>query len=625
MIGRPGLDVDAASSRPPPGPAGHLRHELEGPLGRTEVREMEPGVRVDDPDHGHVGKIQPLRDHLRPEQDVDRSLLHALEHPMVRPLRARRVQIHAGDPRLGESETDEMLELLGPQAPHPLRLLAAQPADGGNNLLVTAVVAPQRSRCLMHREGDGAAGAGAHIAAGGTLQVRREAASVQEEDHLLAPSEGAAHGLVERHGPWYPAGVGYPLGAAQVDHRDRWQRSRADPVGQLETHHLPRGGEVQRLEGGRGAAQNHPRSLESRALDGHVAGMVARRRPLLVARLVLFVHHDRPEPLDGSEHRRAGPDGQASLAAPQRPPRVGALAVRQPRVQHRHLVAEHAAHPRDRLRRERDLGDEQDGTGTRRYDATKHVEIDERFSGARDALDQGGRLGRRPQDPGHDAALVGREVGGWWGRQAGERIPGARYVGVAGHTLGHEPVQRGGRQPEPGDQVADRRRAADRLQGLVRHATLGRAFERPLALEQRRQRRGQREHALHLLGRPRRPAHAPQRPREQRPQREPQGDAVVAADPDAERQQRWRDRRFRVGRGHHRLRHHRGCRRVDRRNYSHHLPSLNRHDDPGAGHDAGPELRRDLIRIRARDRDGEDDLGIASSDPRARARGQWSL
>src|SRR5439155_490056 len=118
-------------------------------------------------------------------------------------------------PRLGESETDEMLELLGPQAPHPLRLLAAQPADGGNNLLVTAVVAPQRSWCLMHREGDGAAGAGAHIAAGGTLQVRREAASVQEEDHLLAPSEGAAHGLVERHGPWYPVGVGYPRRSAR--------------------------------------------------------------------------------------------------------------------------------------------------------------------------------------------------------------------------------------------------------------------------------------------------------------------------------------------------------------------------------------------------------------------------
>src|SRR5439155_18669050 len=140
----------------------------------------------------------------------------------------------------------------------------------------------------MHGEGDGAAGAGAHVAAGGTLQVRREATPVQEQDHLLAPPEGAAYGLVERYGPRYPAGVGYPLGTAQVDHVDRWQWSRADSVGQLEARHLPRGREVQRLEGGRGAAQNHPRALEPCALERHVAGMVARRRPLLVTRLVLF-------------------------------------------------------------------------------------------------------------------------------------------------------------------------------------------------------------------------------------------------------------------------------------------------------------------------------------------------
>src|SRR2546425_1278795 len=174
---------------------------------------------------------------------------------------------------------------------------------GGNRLLVAAVVAPQGGRRLMHGEGDGAAGAGAHVAAGGTLQVRREAAPIQEQDYLLAPPEGAAHGFVERHGPRYPAGVGYPLGTAQVDDLNRWQGSRADPVGQFEAHDLPRGREVQRFEGGRGAAQNLARPLEPRALERHVTGMVARRRPLLVARLVLLVHHDRPEPLDRSEHR----------------------------------------------------------------------------------------------------------------------------------------------------------------------------------------------------------------------------------------------------------------------------------------------------------------------------------
>src|SRR5881296_869831 len=34
--------------------------------------------------------------------------------------------------------------------------------------------------------------------------------------HLFAAHEGAAHGVVEGHGPGYPAGVGYPFGSAQV-------------------------------------------------------------------------------------------------------------------------------------------------------------------------------------------------------------------------------------------------------------------------------------------------------------------------------------------------------------------------------------------------------------------------
>src|SRR5213592_2575533 len=123
--------------------------------------EMKPRIRVHDAHHGHVREVQPLRDHLRPEQDVDLSLRHALEHPVVRPLGARRIQVHAGDTGLGEPETDEMLELLGPQASHALGFLPAQPADGGNRLLVAAVVAPECGRRLVHRERDGAAGTGA--------------------------------------------------------------------------------------------------------------------------------------------------------------------------------------------------------------------------------------------------------------------------------------------------------------------------------------------------------------------------------------------------------------------------------------------------------------------------------
>src|SRR2546427_5378610 len=41
------------------------------------------------------------------------------------------------------------------------------------------------------------------------------------------------------------------------------------------------------------------------------------------------------------------------------------------------------SHPRDRLGRERDFRDKQNGTVTRRHDATKDVEVDQRLSGPR--------------------------------------------------------------------------------------------------------------------------------------------------------------------------------------------------------------------------------------------------
>src|SRR6266566_2174589 len=93
-------------------------------------------------------------------------------------------------------------------------------------------------------------------------------------------------------------------------------------------------------------------------------------------------------------------------------------------------------------------------------------------------------------------------------------------------------------QPEAVHEVADRRRAAQRLERLVAHAPLGRAPERPLALEQRGKRLRQHEHPFRLLRRPRRTLHAPQRPGEQRPQRQAEGRTVIRADPAAELDQR---------------------------------------------------------------------------------------
>ena len=56
-------------------------------------------------------------------------------------------------------------------------------------------------------------------------------------------------------------------------------------------------------------------------------------------------------------------------------------------MQHGHLVAEYTAHARDGLGRQRDLGDKENRTVARRYDATKYLEIHERLARAGHALD----------------------------------------------------------------------------------------------------------------------------------------------------------------------------------------------------------------------------------------------
>ena len=137
----------------------------------------------------------------------------------------------------------------------------------------------------------------------------------------------APHRLVQRLGPRHGARFGHAGGLAQVHDVDRRQRPIPDAPGEREDVQPSGLSPVQCLERWRRAPQEQPSALEARAHGGDVARVVARGRPLLVARLVLFVHDDGAEALDRREDRRPGADRDAPLAAAQRAPRVGALAV----------------------------------------------------------------------------------------------------------------------------------------------------------------------------------------------------------------------------------------------------------------------------------------------------------
>src|SRR5258705_13942560 len=158
---------------------------------------MQARLGVHDADDGAVGKVEPLRDHLRAQQDVDLAARNALQDVMMGPFARRRIEVHPRDPGAGIAQPDEVLELLRAEPAQALRRVAADSADLGDRLLVPAVVAPHAGWGVVYRERDSALRAPRHVAARGTLDERREPAAIEQQDDLLAALQSTRDGGIE--------------------------------------------------------------------------------------------------------------------------------------------------------------------------------------------------------------------------------------------------------------------------------------------------------------------------------------------------------------------------------------------------------------------------------------------
>jgi hypothetical protein len=79
---------------------------------------------------------------------------------------------------------------------------------------------------------------------------------------------------------------------------------------------------------------------------------------------VSLVHHDQTHAGQRREHGAASTHRHVDFAPHARLPRLESLALGERRVQNRDASAEDALETRDRLRRERDLGNEHDRAST---------------------------------------------------------------------------------------------------------------------------------------------------------------------------------------------------------------------------------------------------------------------
>ena len=171
------------------------------------------------------------------------------------------------------------------------------------------------------------------------------------------------------------------------------------------------------LERRRRAAEHAHGAEHVRAEDRHVARVVANALFLLERRVVLLVDDDEAERVDRREERAASADRDVDLAAAKPRPHVEALARREPRVQHRDVVAEASAEARDELRRERDLRHEHDGAATELLRLGDGAQVDLGLARAGDAVEQErlcadlGRERRRERVHRDLLRVGGRELG----------------------------------------------------------------------------------------------------------------------------------------------------------------------------------------------------------------------
>ena len=386
MVGHVALEDDLARGLAAPGPARHLRQELEGPLRGPEVRDAQAHVGVHDPDQGHAREVVPLRDHLRADEHVDLALLERGQRLGEHPAPAGTVAVEPLDPRAGQRLLHRLGHALGAEAGEAQVGPAARRARRRRLRLVTAVVAERRAPPLVQRERHRAVRAHGLLGALAAEEARGVAPPVQEDEALLAAREPGGEGVAEgRAEDGVAAGLEHGPAVHDLDAREAL---RADALREEEALVLAPQRVRVRFDGGSGRAENHRAPLEARAHHRHVAAVVARALVLLVRPVVLLVDDDQPEIGNRREHRGARSDDHPRVALPDAPPLVVPLPRRELAVQHGHRPPEARPRGPQEHRRQADLGDEDDRAAApfeRRLDGT---EVDLRLAAAGHAVEQ---------------------------------------------------------------------------------------------------------------------------------------------------------------------------------------------------------------------------------------------
>ncbi len=262
---------------------------------------------------------------------------------------------------------------------------AAAGAMVGLALDVAAEVAHQRAAEAVVDHPGRALAAGEAVPAGAAQRQGRVAAAVEEQQRLPAVRDRVGDGGGERRRDPAAARRGIP---AHVDRRQR--RHGAAGVARCEPQVAvaPRLGVDAGFERRGRRGQHHGGLLEAAAHHRHVAGVIAHAVVLLVGGLVFLVDDDEPEVGEGQEQRRARARHDLDVARRDAGPGPRPPPHRHAGMPFRRAHAEALGEAVEELRRQGDLGQEDERLAAGAQRGGDGLEVGLRLARARDAFEQ---------------------------------------------------------------------------------------------------------------------------------------------------------------------------------------------------------------------------------------------
>jgi hypothetical protein len=187
------LEDDQTSTATTACPSADLRHHHKSVLVGPEVGLVDHGVGIKNANDGHFVEVETLGDHLCADKQIGAPGTEVANDTLIGMTRSGGVEVHAADAGFGEDVADGGLNLLSTVAASLQRRAAATGTDGRHTVGLTTVVAAELVELTVVGQRHVATLTAGHPPALPTLEHGSIAATVLEEDGLLATFQRLAY------------------------------------------------------------------------------------------------------------------------------------------------------------------------------------------------------------------------------------------------------------------------------------------------------------------------------------------------------------------------------------------------------------------------------------------------